>query len=134
MGEGFLTDEDDLIVSRALELIPEPERVYRIHGDCGAHNFFFGEDGELTAVIDPMPILGYPLYDLLFAFCSTPDDLSPETLAPALNRLKTSFKSSEVIDPFIRISLYIRLGRAPTHQPDQLQAYREAWNRWTERI
>nr|WP_239587430.1 phosphotransferase [Bacillus pakistanensis] len=42
---------------------------FLLHGDCGVHNFVF-KGGSLSGVIDPTPVLGEPLYDLLYAFCS----------------------------------------------------------------
>ena len=56
--------------------------AYLLHGDCGVHNFLF-EGDSLAGIIDPTPVIGDPIYDLLYAFCSSPDDLTLETLQPA---------------------------------------------------
>lgn len=134
MAQGVMTEKDYQIVLRALSKISEPEQVYRIHGDCGAHNFILVASGELKGIIDPMPIFGDPLYDLLFAFCSTPDDLSRETLAPAINKLRISPGPTDNSDTLLIVSLYIRVSRAIKHQPDDVQAYREAWTSWTRGV
>ena len=46
-------------------------------------NFIFREN-RLYGVIDPLPSLGDPLYDLIYAFCSTPEDLTKEAIDYAI--------------------------------------------------
>lgn len=73
-----------------VELVKSPNRIrkeqYLLHGDCGIHNFIF-ENQKLIGVIDPTSVVGDPLYDLIYAFCSSPDDLTLETIQPAVNFL-----------------------------------------------
>ena len=55
--------------------------LYLLHGDAGAHNLVF-RDGRLVAVIDPLPTVGEPIFDLTFAFVSWPGDLTMDTILP----------------------------------------------------
>lgn len=64
----------------------EGHERFLLHGDCGIHNFVFDQK-TLTGVIDPSPIVGPLLYDFIYAFCSSPDDLNLETLIPAFTLL-----------------------------------------------
>lgn len=69
--EEHLDIEDMKLVQRLAESsnrIPS-KGPFLLHGDCGVHNFVF-KGGSLSGVIDPTPVLGEPLYDLLYAFCS----------------------------------------------------------------
>ena len=40
----------------------------------------------LHGVIDPLPVLGDPIYDLIYAFCSTPEDVTKETIDYAMKQ------------------------------------------------
>lgn len=89
-----LTEEDHeliytLIKNKKSETVNQP---YLLHGDCGVHNFIF-EESKLTGVIDPTPVIGPRLYDLIYAFCSSPDDLKIETIEAAANTLLEDTKN-----------------------------------------
>ena len=47
-----------------------------MHGDFGLHNMLF-LNGELVGIIDPQPLIGDALYDLIF--CLLSDELFPYT-------------------------------------------------------
>jgi hypothetical protein len=64
----------------------EGHERFLLHGDCGVHNFVFDQN-VLTGVIGPSPIVGPVLYDFIYAFCSSPDDLNQETLISTFNLL-----------------------------------------------
>jgi len=66
---------------------------FLLHGDCGVHNFIFN-DNQLSGVIDPSPITGDPLYDFIYAFCSSPDELSKETIDLVVSYLKVVEKNN----------------------------------------
>ena len=51
-----------------------------LHGDFGTHNFI-QDNGVFVGVIDPMPVIGDYLYDLLFAIVSNVDILSSLSFA-----------------------------------------------------
>ncbi len=105
-----------------------------MHGDCGVHNFIFN-DGELFGVIDPIPVIGDPIYDLIYAFCSSPDDLTKETIDSAVSQLMIKkeknipFLYEEVI-----IGLYLRLGTCIKHHPHDFEEYLKAWYYWKDLI
>lgn len=103
---------------------------YLLHGDCGVHNFIYN-DGELRGVIDPTPIIGYPLYDLIYAFCSSPNDLTKETIDSAVSHLviKGEKNTSTLYDEVI-IGLYLRLGACIKHHPYDFEKYLNAWYFW----
>jgi thiamine kinase-like enzyme len=118
-------------------LIKKTTRVrksYLLHGDCGVHNFIFN-DGELFGVIDPTPVIGDPIYDLIYAFCSSPDDLTRETIDSAVSHLMIKkeknipFLYEEVI-----IGLYLRLGTCIKHHPHDFEEYLKAWYYWKDLI
>lgn len=102
---------------------------FLLHGDCGVHNFVFNQN-ILSGVIDPSPIAGPRLYDFLYAFCSSPDDLNLETLIPAFTLLKHEpMERSRLIEEVI-IQLYCRIGICLKHHPHDLEDYLKAWNYW----
>jgi aminoglycoside phosphotransferase (APT) family kinase protein len=105
------------------------ERPYLLHGDFGAHNFLF-ENEQLVGVIDPFPVIGEPIYDLVYAFCSTPDDLDLETIAPAVAVLPT-WQSNKQTDLHqeVLLGLYLRIATCMCHHPTDLPQYLEAWQR-----
>ncbi|GGO03141.1 phosphotransferase [Saccharibacillus kuerlensis] len=65
----------------------EQAKKYLLHGDTGVHNFVY-RDSALIGIIDPSPMAGPILYDFLYAFCSSPDDLNMETLLNAFDDLE----------------------------------------------
>ncbi|MBS4175634.1 aminoglycoside phosphotransferase family protein [Bacillus sp. FJAT-49736] len=122
-----LSKEDYLLV---LSLIGKrsSNEPFLLHGDCGVHNFLF-ENGKLCGVIDPTPVIGAPIFDLVYAFCSTPNDLSKETIMEAAIALIFPVSENEVIENVI-IGLYIRISRCIAHHPHDLPRYLQAWDEW----
>lgn len=110
----------------------QKSQPFLLHGDCGFHNMIF-LDGHLNGIIDPSPAIGSPLFDLVYAFCSTAEDLSKKTFDYAAGHLKfvdevsPSDRYSEVL-----IGLYIRLARAYKHHPSDVDAYLKAWHYWSD--
>jgi hypothetical protein len=117
-----------------------------LHGDCGAHNFLFepgradeggqARVGRLLAAIDPDPLLGYPIYDLAFAFVSWPNGLHPEAIVPAAQALRAAGRwrpggeLQQVLWEEVLVALYMRTATCLVHHPQDLPAYLEAWPRW----
>ena len=100
-----------------------------LHGDCGVHNFVYDQN-VLKGVIDPSPIVGPVLYDFIYAFCSSPDDLSLETLISTVTLLNhVSIERSRLIEEVI-IQLYCRIGICLKHHPHDLADYLKAWDYW----
>ncbi|WML48323.1 phosphotransferase [Neobacillus sp. PS3-34] len=101
-----------------------------LHGDFGFHNFIF-EDHILCGVIDPTPVYGQPLYDLIYAFCSTPDGLTKETIESAASLLNES-KSGQDLYEEVLVGLFFRIASCIKHHPYDLKQYLEAWSYWKE--
>lgn len=101
---------------------------YLLHGDCGIHNFIF-ESGELCGVIDPTPVVGPPIYDFIYAFCSSPNELTREVLDSAARQL--NFTCEKIYEEVL-IGLYLRLATCIKHHPEDFPAYITAWDNWKQ--
>ncbi|MBB3114380.1 aminoglycoside phosphotransferase (APT) family kinase protein [Paenibacillus phyllosphaerae] len=102
----------------------------KLHGDFGVHNFIFDE-GKLKGVIDPIPLTGQPVYELAFAFVSSPDELEPDIIASVVRQKDWPFtKDLHTVYEDILIALYNRIIRCTHHHPKDLSAYMEAWKDW----
>jgi hypothetical protein len=129
--ENLLPIEDYYKVKSFVENISKGEEHERflLHGDCGVHNFVFDQN-TLTGVIDPSPIVGPVLYDFMYAFCSSPDDLNLETLNTAFTLLNHEpMERTRLIEEVI-IQLYCRIGICSKHHPNDLADYLKAWDYW----
>jgi hypothetical protein len=103
---------------------------YLLHGDCGFHNFLVN-NGRLEGIIDPMPVIGYPIYDLVYAFCSTPNDLCRETIEQAADWLEVGNDiNRQTLYEEVFIGLYFRIARCIKHHPEDLPKYLSAWTYW----
>ncbi|WP_177186722.1 phosphotransferase [Paenibacillus sp. CF384] len=116
-------------IARKLLVRREGRTLYALHGDCGVHNFVF-RDEQLVGVIDPTPMAGPLLYDFVFAFVSSPDDLTMDTLLPAFELLDHEPLEREELVWEVVVGLYYRIGVCLLHHPHDLPAYMEAWNYW----
>ncbi|WP_423406759.1 phosphotransferase [Heyndrickxia sp. MSNUG] len=130
--KGFLSEEDHeliytLINKKGSNTINQP---YLLHGDCGVHNFIF-EESKLTGVIDPTPVIGPRLYDLIYAFCSSPNDLKIETIEAAANTLLEDTKN---LYEDVLIGLYLRIATCIKHHPADFDDYLNAWEFWKRQI
>ncbi|WP_427050989.1 phosphotransferase [Paenibacillus sp. TC-CSREp1] len=104
-----------------------------LHGDTGVHNFVF-EQKELIGVIDPSPMVGPVLYDFLYAFCSSPDDLDPAMLWDVFKLLDhVDMHQSRLLEEAM-VHLYCRIGLSNKHHPQDLPEYLRAWNEWRQHI
>ncbi|MFC7371951.1 phosphotransferase family protein [Fictibacillus iocasae] len=121
--------EDDF--NRVLDAIQQLEvhTPYLLHGDFGVHNFIFYE-GKLTGLIDPTPVFGDPLYDLLYAIFSSPDQLTRQTVETAVHQLNIEEYSVTNLYENILIVLYLRLSTCLKHHPDDFEDYLGAWEYW----
>ncbi|MEH7459347.1 aminoglycoside phosphotransferase family protein [Bacillus sp. JJ1127] len=133
----YIIEEDFRIV---LEFVHSPNRhshsnqPYLLHGDCGFHNFIFKEN-KLYGVIDPLPVLGDPIYDLIYAFCSTPEDLTKETIDYVVEQcVFHKNKKGKVLYEEVIIGLYLRLETCIRHHPEDLEDYLKAWCYWMNLI
>ena len=117
---------DYQFIAGLVEKVGVKAEAYLLHGDCGFHNFIFNE-GQLTGVIDSAPVIGIPVYDFVYAFCSTPDDLTKETFDYAARFLRV--RPSANYD-LVLIGLYLRIALCGKHHPEDLTYYMEAWSDW----
>jgi fructosamine-3-kinase len=128
--EGKLPNE---VLQNMLTFVSEKEtykgKPFLLHGDFGVHNFIF-ENGQLAGVIDPTPVLGDPLYDLLYAFCSSPDDLTKNTIDEAASHVTFGSKAGQALYEEVCIILYIRLATCLRHHPSDFKEYMKAWEQW----
>jgi hypothetical protein len=131
---GLLPEEDyDLVmqIPRATYGSGNPD-AYFIHGDCGVHNFIF-DSSILKGVIDPTPMIGPPLYDFIFAFCSSPDELTMDTLLGSVGSLKSSvlWKADQrFLIEEVLVQLYCRIGTCLKYHSHHLSDYLKAWTYW----
>ncbi|MFG6494718.1 aminoglycoside phosphotransferase family protein [Fictibacillus sp. UD] len=131
----YLEDDDhDLVFDLVQEVKDVELQPYLLHGDLGVHNFIFN-NGHLNGVIDPTPVIGDPLYDLIYAFCSSPDDLTQQTIGSAASVLisKGNRINANVYEN-VMIGLYHRLATCIKHHPHDLKEYLNAWNYWKKLI
>ena len=85
------------------------------------------ENGKLIGVIDPMPIIGDPLYDLLFAIVSNKDILKNITLEKIYSLAN---EPKEKINAMLTIVLYSRIARCIKYQPQDIDTYLNYWNKF----
>ncbi|TDQ41057.1 phosphotransferase family protein [Aureibacillus halotolerans] len=120
----------DLLYTRSKSI--EHAHTYLLHGDLGVHNMVF-EDTEMVGVIDPIPCVGRPLYDVLYAFFSSPDDLTLDVLQQAVTVMKHPYRGTQQhFAGEAVLALYQRMATCLIHHPDDFPAYQLAWTYWTE--
>jgi len=132
----YIAEEDFHTV---LKLVHSPNRKaysnqpFLLHGDCGFHNFICREN-KLYGVIDPLPVLGDPIYDLIYAFCSTPEDLTKEMIGEVVEKSAFHNRARNILYEEVVIVLYCRLDACMRHHPEDLEAYLKAWCYWMNHI
>jgi aminoglycoside phosphotransferase len=129
----ILSKEDHDLVTSLINSTNNKIDKYLLHGDCGIHNFLFSE-GHLVGVIDPTPVVGLPLYDLIYAYCSSPVDLDYNTIQQATRLLNISYRDDFDLEEEVLKGLYIRIGTCIKHHPHHLNEYLQAWEYWKKRI
>jgi hypothetical protein len=131
----FFPSEDhkrvEILVNK-LKTYHNQEEKYYLHGDTGVHNFVY-LDNQLKGVIDPSPLIGPKIYDLTYAFCSSPDSLNLSTLFSSFSLWNShaSFTKERLLDEVL-FQLYTRIGICIKVHPHDLSAYMEAWKEWSE--
>ncbi|MBS4200149.1 phosphotransferase [Bacillus sp. FJAT-49732] len=127
--ETVLTFQDCEKVKFLIETRDRGEDPYLLHGDCGVHNFLQKND-RLIGVIDPLTLAGPPLFELVFAFCSSPDHLSYEVIYEVARKLPTFNHDRKYLVEEVIIGLYLRIERCLYHHPNDLPDYLKAWSYW----
>ncbi|MEK4707967.1 aminoglycoside phosphotransferase family protein [Bacillus sp. FSL R10-2780] len=124
----YISDEEHQLV---LTLVNSPkrstgmDRPFLIHGDLGFHNLIF-QDNKLYGVIDP-------IYDLIYAFCSIPEDLTKEVIGYAIKPCIFHKKERDLYEEIV-IGLYLRIDTCIRHHPKDLEDYLVAWRYWMNEI
>ena len=102
-------------------------RKYLLHGDLGFHNISHTEN-NITGIIDPDPIAGHPIYDLLFMFCSRPWQFNPDDLDELLKQLSKVFPVNlSNSRSYLKIALFKRISSCKKHHPNDLDEYLKIW-------
>ena len=102
-----------------IELTKYPFDKKLLHGDFGTHNFIASDD-KFVAAIDPIPVVGDKLYDILFALVSNID------LIPYLSMdFLTSYtgEPKEKITAMLKVVLYCRICKCATYNKDWIEPY-----------
>jgi len=134
----FLISEIEYSSKNVSEYIPGKEEVYEaanildeypfekklIHGDFGTHNFV-KVNGKMIGIIDPMPVIGDSLYDLLFAIVSNTDLLTSITIEELYN---ISNDPKEKVKAMFKVVLYSRISRCLKYHPKDIDTYMKYWN------
>ena len=120
-------NNDDILKKCIKNLTKYDFEVKLIHGDFGTHNFI-KKDKKLVGVIDPMPVIGDPLYDFLFAIVSNVQILTKVTLDKIYDIVKEP--KEKVLSMFI-IVLYCRMARCIKYHPQDMNTYMKVWNKLT---
>ena len=129
-----LSQEDFELVKRLTispNRTPRDDDHFLIHGNCGLKNVLF-EGSNLACVINPWPVYGPPIHDLVSAFCSTPDSLNWNTIRFVANHLLRSLEDQLLIEEVI-IGLYQRISTCIEYHPEDLSTYLEAWFYWVNK-
>ena len=95
-----------------------------IHGDFGTHNFI-KQNGKFIGAIDPIPIAGDSLYDVIYALLSNVDCLSqatPENIA------KLTGEPIEKVKALLVSLLFCRLSTCLKHHKEDFETYIEFWS------
>ena len=95
-----------------------------LHGDFGTHNFI-QDNGVFVGVIDPMPVIGDYLYDLLFAIVSNVGILSSLSLEDIYALVDEPL---EKVKAMLTIVLYCRISRCFKYHPEDVDFYMQVWN------
>lgn len=129
----ILTEKDYYIVIDAIKELSKSRKIrkpYYLQGNCALDNVII-EDGEFKGLIDPMPTNGDPIYDMINAFCSTPDDISGKNLETLLRTLRKEFRvSKKDVFRYMVIVLYIQLGQCLTFRCAEIVNYIVLWESW----
>ncbi|WP_052343688.1 aminoglycoside phosphotransferase family protein, partial [Bacillus massiliigorillae] len=134
MNHEVVSKEDITFVRKLLDELKvenDAKQPYLLHGDCGFHNFLFSE-GELVGVIDPMPLIGDPLHDIIFSYCSTPEELTQKLIEDIASRIPNWNEDTYSLHRYVMIGLFVRLARCKLHHPQDLDTYLQAWEYWKE--
>lgn len=94
-----------------------------IHGDLGTHNFI-KKNNKFVAAIDPIPTVGDPLYDYLYACLSNIDIVK----RLSLNMLEDLTKENhEKLKALLIVILFCRISTCLNHHKEDFDSYVDFW-------
>lgn len=111
------------VYSAIAELEKYPFQKKFLHGDFGTHNFI-KQNGKFFAAIDPFPIAGDPLYDLMFALVSNATILPH---IPLDYLCKIIEEPEEKVRAMHTVVLYLRLAACLRHHKADFDTYMHYW-------
>lgn len=120
--------KDNSSVYKCINILEKyPFQKKLLHGDFGTHNFVKAK-GKLIGVIDPMPVIGDPLYDSIFAMVSNKDLLQTLSIEKISNLTN---EPQEKVKAMLTIVLYSRISRCIKYQPNDIDTYVKFWDKLT---
>ncbi|PEP06839.1 aminoglycoside phosphotransferase [Bacillus wiedmannii] len=128
----YISEEEYRTVLKLANREAGVNQPFLLHGDFGFHNFIFRQN-KLHGVIDPLRVLGDPLYDLIYAFCSTHEDVTKEAIDFAMKQCVFHKKERDLYEEIV-IGLYLRIDTCLRHHPKDLEDYLVAWRYWMDEI
>lgn len=131
INDQILSQESYTVVAQLTKDQRHQTQAYLLHGDCGIHNLL-QIDNQVVAVIDPQTLYGDRLFELVATFCSSPEQLTEETLRPAVELLLGEYPKEEVVEGVL-IGLYLRMYRCYWHHREDLPQYLLAWDDWLKK-
>lgn len=121
--------QDYMMVKHKIELITSEERhidKYLLHGDFGINNCVF-RNKKLVGVVNSASIVGEPIYDVIYALCSNIRFLSSIGVDNIYLALSDLGYSKDVINAYLIVVLYIRIGTCIKYDSYDLQDYLKFW-------
>lgn len=122
--------KDYMLVMDKINKIASDERdieKYLLHGDFGIHNCVF-KNKELVGVVDATPVVGEPIYDIIYALCSNIRFLSSVGVENIYSSLSELGYNKEIINAYLIVVLYIRVGTCIKYNTYDLQDYLKFWD------
>lgn len=116
--------DDMSFINKCIDVLDDYSFDKRIlHGDFGTHNFI-KENGKFKGVIDPMGVIGDPLYDFLFAIVSNVDVVSNvniDDLSVIANEDK------DKVMAMLGVTLFSRISRCLKYHKEDIDVYMKIW-------
>ena len=116
------------ILDKAINNVSKyPVKKYLLHGDFGTHNFII--NNKKLYVIDPMGLVGDPLYDFYFSIFS---NVSIFTKIDFDKILKYFYRDIKYKKTIMIITFFIRLCRAYKYDKNNYDVYLKYYNKLIE--
>lgn len=114
----------NILYDYAKKLDKYPFEKKLLHGDFGCHNFI-KFNNKFAGIIDPMPVIGDYLYDLLYAIVSNVQVVSSITFEDIIKLVN---EPKEKVFYLLLIVLYCRIYRCLKYNSAYIDVYINFWN------